>query len=136
MKSFFVFVMFIVSFLAIGEAMETAGCRNNKLAIDPNQRFLRTTTTTEDDTATEEERGIQTRVFDKLGRATGNLRMPQKLKFWIWKKGKWDYNRLKEYLFKGAPKSVYEKDPRFAKVLHKYGDYWRKSAMNGHQVRS
>ncbi|KAG3085330.1 hypothetical protein PI124_g19173 [Phytophthora idaei] len=65
-----------------------------------------------DDDATEEERGIQTSLFNKLGKAATNLPLPEKLQFLIWKKAKWDYKRLSEHFgFKGIPKEVYEKDP-------------------------
>ncbi|KAF1781757.1 hypothetical protein GQ600_3459 [Phytophthora cactorum] len=73
------------------------------------------------DDATTEERAIQTSSFDKLGKAVTKLPMPQKLKFWIWKKADWNYNSLLKQFFKGAPKEVYEQDPRF-KVLLKYGE--------------
>ncbi|ETP22526.1 hypothetical protein F441_04177 [Phytophthora nicotianae CJ01A1] len=51
--------------------------------------------------------------------------MPEKVKFVIWRKAGWDYNILKQQLFKGVPKEVYEKDPRFEKVLLRFGAYMR-----------
>ncbi|KAG6948882.1 hypothetical protein JG688_00014888 [Phytophthora aleatoria] len=123
MKRFFIFVVLTVAFLAIDEAVGTAGDRHHKLNDNPDQRFLRTMGTTGDD-ATTEERGIQTSAFDKLGKAATKLPMPQKLKFWIWKKADWNYSRLLKQFFNGVPKEVYERDPRF-KVLLKYGEYMR-----------
>ncbi|ETN13292.1 hypothetical protein F442_04121 [Phytophthora nicotianae P10297] len=135
MKRFFMFVVLVAAIIAkTGVAMGTHEYKDNKLADNSQQRLLRTTGTTGDDTSAE-ERGVQTSLFNFLGKTTGNLPIPKKMKFYFWKKGKWDYKRLQEYLFKGVPKEVYEQDPKFAKVLLEYGKYWRRNAINGIQIR-
>ncbi|KAF1786956.1 hypothetical protein GQ600_10508 [Phytophthora cactorum] len=131
----YIFVVLTAALLVIGEAIGTAGHKNHKLTDNSNQRIFRSTGSMDDD-ATEEERGIQTSLFNKLGKAATNLPLPEKLQFLIWKKAKWDYKRLSEHFgFKGIPKEVYEKDPKF-KVLLKYGEYWRRNGINGYQIRS
>ncbi|ETN13394.1 hypothetical protein PPTG_08236 [Phytophthora nicotianae INRA-310] len=124
MKRLFIFVILSAAFLAIGEPAGEPGYRNNKLTDTPYQRHLRATRATDNDAAAEERR-LQTSLYGKLGKAATKLLMPEKVKFVIWRKAGWDYNILKQQLFKGVPKEVYEKDPRFEKVLLRFGAYMR-----------
>ncbi|KAG2774883.1 hypothetical protein PC129_g24777 [Phytophthora cactorum] len=116
----YIFVVLTAALLVIGEAIGTAGHKNHKLTDNSSQGILRSTGPMDDD-ATEEERGIQTSLFNKLGKAATNLPLPEKLQFLIWKKAKWDYKRLSEHFgFKGIPKEVYEKDPKFKLIDHAF----------------
>ncbi|ETI52714.1 hypothetical protein F443_04228 [Phytophthora nicotianae P1569] len=124
MKSLFIFVILTAAFIAIAEPPGEPEYRNNKLTDTPYQRHLRATRATDNDAAAEERR-LQTSLYSKLGKAATKLLMPEKLKFVIWRKAGWDYNILKQQLFKGVPKEVYEKDPRFEKVLLRFGAYMR-----------
>ncbi|KAG2864822.1 hypothetical protein PC114_g28056 [Phytophthora cactorum] len=61
----YIFVVLTAALLVIGEAIGTAGHKNHKLTDNSSQGILRSTGPMDDD-ATEEERGIQTSLFNKL----------------------------------------------------------------------
>ncbi|ETO81522.1 hypothetical protein F444_04201 [Phytophthora nicotianae P1976] len=115
--------------------MREPGNGSNKLTDNTHQIYLRSTRTTES-ISNAEERRLQSSLYGVLGKAATKLPLPEKLKFVIWRKAGWDYNILKQKLFKRVPKEVYQKDPRFEKVLLKYGEYWRRNAVNGYPIRS
>ncbi|ETL99240.1 hypothetical protein F442_02720 [Phytophthora nicotianae P10297] len=124
MKRLFMFVVLLAGIIATGVALGEPEYGNNKLSDTSHQRYLRVTGTTYNDAAAEERR-LQSSLYGVLGKAATKLPLPEKLKFVIWRKAGWDYNILKQKLFKGVPKEVYEKDPRFEKVLLKFGAYMR-----------